>query len=69
MFGKIRLEFQGFDREGQNSNVLTEKVRIVEVSLFFKIHLILSVSVFSNNSSMFTIHASQLGSPLFTFTL
>ena len=37
--------------------------------LFLKIHLILSVSVFSNNSSLFTIHASKSGSPLFTSTL
>ena len=37
--------------------------------LFLKIHLILSVSVFSNYSSLFTIHASKSGSPLFTSTL
>ena len=37
--------------------------------LFLKIHLILSVSVFSNYSSLFTIHASKSGSPLFSSTL
>ena len=42
---------------------------VVVVSLFLKIHLILSVSVFSDNSSLFTIHASKSGSPLFTSTL
>ena len=42
---------------------------VVVVSLFLKILLILSVSVFSNNSSLFTIHASKSGSPLFTSML
>ena len=42
---------------------------VAVVLLFLKIHLILSVSVFSNNSSLFTNHASESGSPLFTSTL
>ena len=34
---------------------IKNKVIVVVVSLFWKIHLILSVSVFSNNSSLFII--------------
>ena len=34
---------------------IKNKVILVVVSLFWKIHLILSVSVFSNNSSLFII--------------
>ena len=34
---------------------IKNKVIVVGVSLFLKIHLILSVSVFSNNSSLFII--------------
>ena len=65
MSGKIKSELQCVDRKGKNCNVWKDKV----VLLFLKIHLILSISVFSNNSSLFTIHASKSGLPLFTSTL
>ena len=69
MFGKIKSEFHCFDRKGKNCNGWKDKVSVVVVSLFLKIHLILTVSVFSSNSSLFTIYASKSGSPLFTSTL
>jgi len=41
---------------------------VVIVSLLLKIPLILSVLVFSNISSLFTIQTSKSGLPLFTST-